>query len=43
VQYGPEQWPNQPLRERETRTLAYQCDCGLGFTVSVARGGTGGE
>jgi hypothetical protein len=43
VQYGPEQWPNQPLREREIRTLAFQCGCGLGFTVTMDRGGTGDE
>ena len=32
LQYGPEQRPDQPLRERELLTFAYQCECGLAFT-----------
>ncbi|HEX4147123.1 MAG TPA: hypothetical protein VHY91_26740 [Pirellulales bacterium] len=36
LQYGPEQRPGQPLRERELLTLAYQCQCGLAFTQTVA-------
>jgi hypothetical protein len=34
VQYRREERPNQPLSEREVRTIAYQCECGLGFTES---------
>jgi len=37
VQYRPEERPNQPLSEREVRTIAYQCECGLGFTESGKR------
>ena len=40
VEYGPEERPNQPLEERELHTLAYQCDCGMGFTTTM-RGGSG--
>jgi hypothetical protein len=36
LQYGPEQWQGQPLRERELLTLAYQCECGLAFTQTIA-------
>jgi hypothetical protein len=36
LQYGPEQRPDQPLRERELHTLAYQCECGLAFTQTIA-------
>jgi len=36
LQYGPEQRPDQPLRERELLTLAYHCECGLGFTQTIA-------
>jgi hypothetical protein len=32
VEYGPEEWAGQPLKERELRTLAYQCECGMAFT-----------
>lgn len=36
VQYRPEDRPEQPLSEREVHTSAYQCECGLGFTVTQA-------
>ena len=42
VQYAPEEYRNQPLHEREIRTLAYQCQCGLGFTETVSAGERGG-
>lgn len=35
VEYAPEQWPGQPLKEREVATMAYQCECGMGFTHAV--------
>ena len=35
VEYGPEERPGQPLAERGRQTLAYQCECGLGFTQTV--------
>ena len=37
VQYAPEEWPGQPLEQRELHTLAYQCECGLAFTHTVKR------
>jgi hypothetical protein len=37
VQYRPEERPNQPLSEREVRTIAYKCECGLGFTATGKR------
>jgi hypothetical protein len=37
VEYAQEEWPGQPLQERELRTLAYQCECGLGFTQTSSR------
>ena len=37
VQYGPEERPGQPLEERELRTAAYQCKCGLAFTQTAPR------
>jgi hypothetical protein len=38
VEYGPEEWLGQTLKERELQTLAYQCDCGLAFTHTVKGG-----
>jgi hypothetical protein len=35
VQYGPAEWPDQPLQAREILSLAYQCDCGLAFTQTA--------
>jgi hypothetical protein len=32
LEYGPEEWLGQPLKDRELHTLAYQCDCGMAFT-----------
>jgi hypothetical protein len=32
IEYSPEERPSQPLVEREIRTRAFQCECGLGFT-----------
>jgi hypothetical protein len=32
MEYGPEEWPDQPLRERKLHTIAYQCECGMAFT-----------
>jgi hypothetical protein len=32
VEYGPAEWPDQPLQARELKTLAFQCECGLAFT-----------
>jgi hypothetical protein len=32
IEYGPEKYCEQPLVEREVKTLAYQGECGLGFT-----------
>ena len=43
VQYGPEERPGQPLEERELQTLAYQCECGLGFTQTLKRDGSADE
>jgi hypothetical protein len=38
VVYRPQDRPGQPLKEREVQTLAYQCECGLGFTQTVVQG-----
>ncbi|HEY2892976.1 MAG TPA: hypothetical protein VGJ16_02140 [Pirellulales bacterium] len=35
VEYAPEQWPGQPLKQREVATMAYQCECGMAFTHTV--------
>lgn len=43
VQYAPETRPGQPLAERELQTLAYQCECGLGFTQTLSRDDLAGE
>jgi hypothetical protein len=32
VEHGPEEWVGQPLKARELRTIAYQCECGMAFT-----------
>jgi len=36
VQYLAEEYPAQPMVERELTTLAYKCQCGLGFTETVS-------
>jgi hypothetical protein len=43
VQYGPEERAGQPLEERELRTSAYKCECGLGFTQTVPRESLSGD
>ena len=43
IQYGPEERPGQPLEERELQTLAYQCECGLGFTETIHRADAGDD
>lgn len=43
VQYAPEERPNQPLEEREQYTLAYQCECGMGFTKTMRGGGAASD
>jgi len=43
VEYAPEKRPAQPLEERELLTFAYQCECGLGFTQTVARDQSRGD
>jgi hypothetical protein len=35
IEYGPEEHSYQPLAERARQTLAYQCQCGLGFTQTI--------
>lgn len=35
LEYGPEEWLGQPLKERELHTLAYQCKCGMAFTKTI--------
>ena len=35
LEYGPEEWLGQPLRDRELHTLAYQCECGMAFTETT--------
>jgi hypothetical protein len=35
VEYASEQWPGQPLSQREVATLAYQCECGMAFTRTM--------
>jgi hypothetical protein len=37
VSYGPEEHPSQPLKDREVRTNAYECECGMAFTQSDGR------
>jgi len=36
TQYGPPEWPDQPLQARALHTLAYQCKCGMGFTRTIS-------
>lgn len=43
VEYAPEERPGQPLEERQRKTTAYHCECGLGFTVTAARGTPSGD
>jgi hypothetical protein len=38
LEYGPEEWLGQTLKERELQTLAYQCDCGMAFTQTIKGG-----
>jgi hypothetical protein len=32
LEYSPEEWLGQPLKDRELHTLAYECECGVSFT-----------
>ena len=43
VEYTAEQWAGQPAAERELRTLAFQCRCGLAFTATGRRDGADGR
>jgi hypothetical protein len=43
TEFGPEQRQGQPLAERERKTLAYHCECGLGFTQTLRRPETAGQ
>jgi hypothetical protein len=38
IQYRSEDYPGQALDEREIKTAAYQCECGVAFTQK-SRGG----
>lgn len=35
LEYGPEEWLGQSLKDRELHTLAFQCECGMAFTRTV--------
>src|SRR5262249_42485187 len=35
VEYHPEKWLGQSLKERGLHTLAYQCECGAEFTHTI--------
>lgn len=35
LEYEPEEWLGQPLKERELHTLAYECKCGMAFTQTI--------